>query len=474
MEEEIIFKGLWFLPSNPERKLNGVLTFKPFEAHSELELYGHIDYYSENNEFEIIHGTTFDDKIITLHKCIVVYFSGFSDKESPENKKPSKILVSFIFGGVHFLNSSDLFFKNIQANIFNLEHWVNIDGFSSISNSLTRGGDEISNFNYNRPKSIEFKIDEQFNGAINFNLSPNFDDFYTKQYRFTQDTSLEITSVEHIPFLELLDKVYIFQNFIVSSLFVNLYHFNITVKSDNYIYVSRVMGDLKIPIPIKLYIGHQKNFQSKKPKKHFDMFFTYDDIEQDFPEIIKKWYSKYNDLSYSFNLFFSSFYTSDNYIDGMFLNLMQATEAFHYHLNLDKKLLDENEWKARKKELKENLTPELYDWINSQLRNDYFLGKRLDELIANYTTDLVIKNIGDVPKFLSNLKNTRNYLTHYNPELKKKSLNGIELVQAYRLLRMILICAFYIECGFDRKFLDSQIRLKGQRFFGLITREKNY
>lgn len=468
MDEEIIFKGEWFLPDDLDNKINGILTYKPYTEFSELELFGHIGDYSVLNSFDLILGRTFDGTLITIHKCTVVHYNGFPHHLEKKRVHFSRLKIDFIFTGVHINNVKDLVFNKLEAEIYNLENWVNIEGFSDVSQAYNDDGSYGVDFSYIQPKSITFNIRDGLDGAFNFLISSDTFVTFKKEHKYIQKTTYSITSSELVSFQQLLYDIYVFQNFLVTATFMHTNPFHICLHSDKFHSTyNNGYDEMILPTTIKLYFKQAKKIDRKKPKASFEMLFTYSDIEEKFPDIIKKWYSRYNVLADSFGLFFYQFYISDKYLNILFLNLAQAAESFHYHLNPKQKLIESSEFKKRKKEIKECLPVELFSWIESQISNNLYLDVRLSELLDKYCNDSLLGYIGDIDLFKKNIKNTRNYHTHFNHDLKNKALKGNELYDLYVKLRMFLISAFLIETGFEKELVSEFFHMKGKQVFNV-------
>ena len=72
LEQQLEYKGYWYLPSSPDKKIAGILTYYPNDK-IVLELIGCFNdsFISlfEYNEEEVIYGKTSDAKDITLLQC---------------------------------------------------------------------------------------------------------------------------------------------------------------------------------------------------------------------------------------------------------------------------------------------------------------------------------------------------------------------------------------------------------------------
>ena len=79
--KKLEYKGYWYLPSSPDNKIVGILTYYPNEKIT-LELIGSFDdslsYLFCNREEKVIHGKTSDAKEITLFQCSQLSSVNFS------------------------------------------------------------------------------------------------------------------------------------------------------------------------------------------------------------------------------------------------------------------------------------------------------------------------------------------------------------------------------------------------------------
>ena len=62
------------------------------------------------------------------------------------------------------------------------------------------------------------------------------------------------------------------------------------------------------------------------------MFFTFDDVKEELPELLKNWVEKSDKLWSVYDLFFKSYYNHRLDLRTYFLFLAQALEAYHRNL----------------------------------------------------------------------------------------------------------------------------------------------
>ena len=478
MDEDIVFKGEWFLPDNLDNRIKGVLTFKPHEKYSLLELFGSFYEFENTDNIDFILGTTLDGTEITLHKCYIRNLRGVPKNHEQKlrmrnlsGQQSSSYHLKFIIEGAHIKNDNDLSFNEILSEIFNLDEWLGVDGFSNIDINFENDDSLNLNFSYYEPAPIEFKINDTLNGAFRFNVTKSSTSQFQKEYSVKQTTYLTLLSKDSLSLTDCINSLFKFQNFLVTSLYTDINPSNIELICDK-VFDSVRTGEteyIQINKRVKLYYSQRKRIANKIAKTHFEMLFTYDDIKEVFPSIITNWFTKYEKLNPAFNLVFYHFYTNEKIIDVFFLNLAQAAESFHLLLNIKNKhsrILPRAEFKKKQKKIEDSLNDDdLYKWVNMQLNNKLNLEMRLRELISQYSIPTVLNFIGDTDIFIKQVKNTRNYLTHFDPDGKENALEGDNLVELYIKLQRFLIGAILIEVGFDKEALNQLFINKSSRVF---------
>lgn len=77
-----------------------------------------------------------------------------------------------------------------------------------------------------------------------------------------------------------------------------------------------------------------------------------------------------------------------------------------------------------------------------------------DSRSSHGLADTVPSVIGDADKFAGQVVDTRNYLTHYDPELKNRAASGTELSKITEKLKIVLQICLIRELGLN----ESTIR----------------
>ncbi len=197
--------------------------------------------------------------------------------------------------------------------------------------------------------------------------------------------------------------------------------------------------------------------------------FYFDDMEPNFPEILRKWFSLGHTIEPVLDLLLNSFYNRNLGLDVRFLQIAQALETFHRRL-LDKKPFDEKEFKKWAKGVVENVDQKYKEMLRGKLNfsNEQPLHARLEECIDKLEIDTIKQIVGDKTKFIRDVKNSRNYLTHYSVELANKALRGNELYQLTDRLRIVLLANILLQSGFELKQINEVIKNNGIYLFNHI------
>lgn len=475
MTEKFEIKGEWFLPTDKENRVHGILTFDPQDG-VDLELYGSLEgdiFFPELKNQEIILGLTSDSKQVTLYSCFMTKSGGATLIQGEESGKPSTIYsIRYLLIGLHAQKAIDLKFNQISTDIFNLGEWVGISGFKRQNiNSETLKNHKII-VEYKLPESIEFQIDDNTKGRFNFLANHPGLSRYQKTVTINQRVEFQAISDNEKSIDELLKYINTFQKFLTLALYKSTYPLSISLSGEKH---KKAYGNGKIyKKTIKLYFS-SRNFKSnEKPKFDLEMIFDYRRIQDDFQTIIKLWYSKYELLEPAFDLVFEQFYNDNRFTVNTFLNLAQSAETFHARVHNHTRIPRE-QYKKMKDDIFNVASTEYHPWLKDQFSfgNNLNLHARLTELTEKYSNIILDKILGDKKQFVLNVKYSRNYYTHYSKKVKKKALKGGELFYLSERLKILLVCSFLIEVGFDKDKLTTLLENIKWKLFNHLANWRN-
>lgn len=457
MEEEITYKGEWFLPSNQENRLHGSLSIISAKVPI-LSLYGSFEksiLFPDYKNQEIILGITKNSEQVTLYKCTMAYSGDCTIVFGEDSGKPTtKYYIEYALIGVHALRVEDIKFNVISSQIFNLDEWIKISGFEITHQSINFNG-EIS-INYKKPESISFDIDKKAKGQFNFKHNYPTLTRYQKNITISQHVEYCVSLQEDLDLVDLLQYIYQFQSFLTLAIYRKTYPISLTLKGTKYFKDYNHSG--RNYKSIKLFSSLTNSVSSDIPSEDYEMIFTYESINNDFQNIIKSWYSKYEIFKPAFELVIEQFNKGTLFSVNTFLNLAQSAETFHARINNHTRIPKE-QYKRMKKDILEATPSEYHKWLNDQFNfgNELNLHTRLTEIINKYSNtalDIIIK---DKNQFVLDVKHSRNYYTHYNTKVSKNAIKDGDLFYLSERLKILLICSFLIELGFDQDNLAKQI-----------------
>ena len=457
MRDKFSYKGFWFLPENQGKEIFGILNYDPNKG-AKLELFGSLYDRNTNNKIQkldIILGRSTNGKEITLYDCI----EGGRSLSVPGHETTS-LIINYVIIGAFFSKGSELVFSSASVGLKNLDEWTDISG---ININIIDYNQFKTKIEYEKPNSIEFKINNDLIGMFNFAASIH--DLSTSMKSASIEQKVQfILRVEkkQIHLHDLLDSIYHFLNFLTIGSFEASYPTEISLRSKKHTYkIDGTIYDKEINLHFSSPIIPEKD----REKHTFDMLFNYGDISGEFDTIIRRWYKNKTRFKPIINLIVDSFYRTNKPVENQFLDIVQAIETFHRRTR-NNEVLPKSEHKKRIETILNSVPGEFVEWLKEKLAfsNEPSLHKRLDELISQHANSTLIKIIKDKTAFIKQVKNSRNYYTHYDPKLEKKSLRGTELFFLKEKLKVLLICAILKETNFDSSLIEKLFSRNKHRF----------
>lgn len=455
MIDNLIYKGLWFSSVHPDNHLHGTLKFDVQEG-IELELHGEFQDLSiedDNRDIDIICGFTTNGKKISLYRC----FKFHSYRSSP-GLSVSKFSADFVIVGEHYKTESDIKFNCINARINNLSPWLNTYGFEKVDSDFEFKKTEVI---YKLPESITFNLSENIKGSFDFNISMPLTQ-KTSKINLEQKVNLNLKFDEIKHFDEILSEYFHFQNFLILGLCQSTHLNFLKLKTIH----KQESVEQKSVSSVDVYFKQRINTTPNKRNHTRDFLFTYHDIESDFEELIKNWYSSKMKLKPIISILIDSFNKNNPFNENNFLNIAQALETYHRRFRLNE-VLPKKEYKQKVNEILETVISDHKSWLKERLNfaNEPTLHKRLEELLKENHNKTLSKMIIDRDQFIRDVKNSRNFYTHYDKRLEKKAIKGNELYLLTEKLRTLLICVLLNEMGFTKNKIESIFLRNEWRFF---------
>jgi hypothetical protein len=155
-----------------------------------------------------------------------------------------------------------------------------------------------------------------------------------------------------------------------------------------------------------------------------------------------------------------------------FLFLVQAVETYHRRTS-DETDLPEEEHKVRLQQILDAVPSDYKSWLKEKLKysNELNLRKRIKKIIDRFSD--IFGNYIHRKSFTNKVVNTRNYLTHYDPELEDRTASDpIDFIDLIYKLRTILEVCFLNELQLSDEKIASVMERKIQERQEVI--EKNH
>jgi hypothetical protein len=151
-------------------------------------------------------------------------------------------------------------------------------------------------------------------------------------------------------------------------------------------------------------------------------------------------------------LFFGTLYQQASYREQRFLQYAQAIETYDRLKRPKARIHPKTEHEALLAEIFEGVPDAHHDWLKRELAwsNHLNLAHRIEHVLGCPNVAERIVGAEGVDGFVSEVKWTRNYYTHYDPKGKAKAATeGKDMHRLTVQLRAVLETAFLLELGFD-------------------------
>ena len=467
MFDEFQIKGYWWLPET-ENKVAGILFYK--HDNIKLELIGTLsqkkfgEIIDETKEVDIILGYSDKGEEFTLMNC---FNSGFSFS-IPGLMTETYTIQSFLVGG-HFNSLDEISFHSMAIYPTYFSKWTSKSPFKQ-EYSLNDG--KVKSINFTEPKMFSEYI-EPINAKIEETYITNFSGDFNEKINWVYKGGFKIIPDEWQSFEWFRKTMFKVRNLYTLFIGYPTYFENLIFYGDEELIGSETYRKKYS------YFLQQKDVKIKNKFNWHDAMINYGDIHHNLKGIFSAWFEKQEILKTVTDLYFSDFYR-DMYIETKFLNSVQTLEIYHRRL-FDGKIFDDAEYQEYSSKVIEyiqgKLPSEFCKKIEGMLRhgNEYSLNKRLRELINLLnpeTKSYLFGNSDNRAKFIQQLVDTRNYLTHYDVSDKKNILKGSEIFYAIQRLKALATILLFKEIGIDEKLILTKIQDSKQYSYSITEAKK--
>lgn len=447
VEEEYKKSGYFWLPENPNNKIPGTLTIAD-GGKIELEIVGLFhnitQTFDDNEDLSRIVGHIEDDGLVTLDDCFYleknISFGGISK---------SRVHVHRVLSGVAYDKDEVVTFDSLSFSVECMDEWIGISGINVESDFQNR----TATINYKRPNNFIYSINNGMKLEICFAYSSPFLPNITEA-KITQKTYFRLLS----------DELRLLSDFIgIAHKLTNLLCFavdsTVSIKGLSAT-SSELLQDMGVgktrPVPISIYY-ESILFAEKKPKVNWhNMIFTFGIIKENAEEVFNNWIDTYDILAPAFGLYFSAKTNAQKYLEGKFLALAQGLETYHRRTSKET-LMDDSEFNKVVAEIMQYCPEDKIVWLEGRLKygNEIYFSKRIEKMIEPFKKH--IGNHEERKKIIRKIVDTRNYLTHYNEELKENIAQGKDIWVICLKMEVIFQLHFLYILGFTDNEISNVI-----------------
>ena len=454
IKEEIKKSGDFWLPTIPDRKVPGTLSISP-EGDIELEilkpLEPNIEAFSRNmGGFNRLVGNVQEYGSVTLDGCqYKTKTRSLSVGQDVLNAR-SVLSVNRVFTRVKYHENEIPRFNTFTFSVEGIDEWVGMDAI----NSNYEPKEQIKIIAFKPIQSILFNLVNGMQLEIvwsvihNSSLSP-------REEKIIQQTSFKLVSKNSQELNEFLSVAQKLTDLLRLATNETVSLDSMSATSDNF--VQDIGEDETTPIPINIYSRGGIYPENVPHIDRFHMLFGFSDIRNDAEGIINRWLESYERYEDTFTLYFSAQSIPLRTLREKFLSLAQGLEVYHrkaYGEEQDENTVSEVERQELIACLIEYCPEEKQDWLRRRLEypDDVNLLKRIKELINPFFKEIIgIKR----SKLARKISVTRNYLTHYNPDLESEAAKGADLHVLCLKMELLFELHFLKLTGFTPEKIKS-------------------
>jgi|GEM_PF-2264351 len=419
--KEETYHGIWFLP-NSQVTVQGHLSVTDFVIELQLtdpnnrllsEKVGGNDI--DEIKYPVIHGFGSYGEKITLYDC-----TGYMDSFNAR---------LMLYGDEYFKPFNEQKFKILGVHIPNFDGWISSDSFKKATS--------------NAGFSIEYSTPEKLNIALSdsLDLSIDFECFEPSTDKRNKITLHQFALVNFIAkhedgmdLKEFLKYLLYFQQLVS---FLSRDGANVSAAR---VYTTVEHYDKNKFLGTMVYGGTPFNkFEYPIRERAGKYLVTRDDVDESLESFLKKWFSFAAQGQHILKLIFLDYFYRGAFDENNFLNLIRALEIYHIY-KFPGKPMQDADFKLKLSNIIAGVPDEYKAEVKEYLafKNDFTLDQRLTRLFSEVEGNKIGFDYRYDDEFKRKVKQSRNYYTHYNSNLKAKAVKGVELEELTASCRALI------------------------------------
>jgi hypothetical protein len=440
--------GRWWVPSNPRRRVFGVLQTPPNEDIS-LTVAGGLE--GESSDVTIL-GRTQDDESVTLLRCLPLATRGMGAfTHRPQDVASQDFFVHEALFGGRFKSDDDARFRFTEVDYANLAEWI---GESTVD-LLPRDRDgyqQVIGIKPSKETLVHVGDTEiHFVAGTAENWSPGTATFRSSGGFHLFSESARSLKEWHRQFLGPIG--YLISYALGKPCAVTKQ--SVLRHAPWWTYVKAH----KSPPTIRVLRG--KPLDSSARTTHRPLFTLSEDGVA-LEEILPRWLRAWPELELPLDLYFATMYAPFMYMETRFLNLVQAAEG--YHRARFPQFVDPPEvHEKRLASIFEDIRDEAHrEWLRGQLgewSNEPRLRSRLRDLLELAKTQGLAMTARDARRFVHDVKTSRDILSHGGLAGRRRATDDLFPLerQLARLLQACLTSELGVSPEVAKRIIDRAV-----------------
>ena len=455
LAEPIETTGMFWLPGDPETRLRGVLRISE-TSEIMVELAGVIEnppsVFSNvgapatarlgdgDSDLERIVGTVEKGGRITLDRC----FRQGGNLVLPSGLFRSTFHASLAFLGVEYGKEEQVSFSEFSFSVDGLDAWLSISGIGQLE--FDEGTEKTSgSIRFHRPEDISLTLSS--GDQLEFSFSLSFQNgVIPVTERAVKQTSLVRVRSERPQSVEYF-----------STIAVRLCNL-LSLALDEDVGIQSMTGYLDLETNDNKESGHPVRVYSQFPPwidrspsiRRHRALFLFPDVADRIGDVMTKWFDSYDTFAPALDLYFASRTQTQAYLETKALWLAQALETLHRRSSQETEMPRED-FRARIDLVKNSCPTDIQDWVWGKLQyaNRLSFKNRIERLVEPFASWFG-SNSSEREAFIKSIRDTRNYLTHYDAKATKgRADRPDDLFVLYGKMEALLQLHLLSLIGFD-------------------------
>jgi hypothetical protein len=456
--EKQSFRGVWWVPGS-DRKVAGILEYTP-EDGAQLNLIGSLEEEDWPHEppsrtprsYPLILGKSFEAPRLTLESCRQASFH--SGAQTFQGLRAERVYV-----GEHLEAPDEFRFSVAGLRLHHLADWTGVTGLRS------EWGDPSSGdaFDYRISfRELEDACANVYGAAICLTFSPQSSSNRHSE-RLDERVAFRIEVGEPLPY-DTWAEVYFkpLQDLLALSTDRPCPTQSLSLYRPNGQGGAGTLVHLLSQPPAS---GHT---DASRPLLPPEVLFMLPAVRDRFDPFLQSWFALRDRLGFAADVYFSTAFGRQLYLENDFWNIAQAAELSHRNL-YDGQVIPEDEFRSVRNRIADAIPEPSYEFIRTKLSyaNEPTFHERLLDLVGR-AGGAVKRLVPDADAFARKVKNTRNYITHGNKRLEKKAASDEELYYLSRKLGFVILANYLQWLDFPPNEIAAMFQ-RNRRFVHLVA-----